>query len=95
MGLCGSTLTPEEKHSKMVENELQKEHAREKQKVKLLLLGACNSCSVISVFSIRIGAGESGKSTLFKQMKVRSTNAALDNVRQLMHVTAHLWSGIL
>mmetsp|Transcript_6188 Transcript_6188/g.9736 ORF Transcript_6188/g.9736 Transcript_6188/m.9736 type:complete len:377 (-) Transcript_6188:120-1250(-) len=58
MGLCGSSMSAEEKkeaaQNKALEAAARKEQAQESQKLKLLLLGA----------------GESGKSTLFKQMKL-------------------------
>lgn len=54
MGNCGGSLTEDEIKSRQIEAELAKEKAREESKLKLLLLGA----------------GESGKSTLFKQMKI-------------------------
>eukprot|EP01089_Gocevia_fonbrunei_P003699 TRINITY_DN13657_c0_g1_i1.p1 TRINITY_DN13657_c0_g1~~TRINITY_DN13657_c0_g1_i1.p1 ORF type:complete len:354 (-),score=75.24 TRINITY_DN13657_c0_g1_i1:52-1113(-) len=60
MGNCCVALSEEQKESKKknatIERELQAERRRIKEEVKLLLLGA----------------GESGKSTIFKQMKVIS-----------------------
>lgn len=58
MGACGSSLTPEQLEAKKanaaIERDMQKQNEIMNSKVKLLLLGA----------------GESGKSTLFKQMKI-------------------------
>jgi hypothetical protein len=58
MGACVSNLSEEEKErlmkSRRLERELNRAAQHDEQKVKLLLLGA----------------GESGKSTIFKQMKV-------------------------
>lgn len=63
MGACGSKLTAEERaeliRSKELEQRAKKEQIAEASKLKLLLLGA----------------GESGKSTLFKQMKILFTQS--------------------
>jgi len=58
MGICGSSLTPDEKQSladnQKLEQVLQKKQNEENRVIKLLLLGT----------------GESGKSTVFKQMQI-------------------------
>mmetsp|Transcript_7721 Transcript_7721/g.10106 ORF Transcript_7721/g.10106 Transcript_7721/m.10106 type:complete len:124 (+) Transcript_7721:664-1035(+) len=59
MGNCGGGMTEEDKRNRELELMMRQEKERDAQKLKLLLLGA----------------GESGKSTLFKQMKILYSSA--------------------
>ena len=83
-GLCsGGALTPEEKEAqrmnKLIEKGLVKDRQRLREETKLLLLGTNTTKSneklllpTINTTKSTQGSGESGKSTIFKQMKIIS-----------------------
>eukprot|EP00924_Labyrinthula_sp_SR-Ha-C_P005430 maker-scaffold_1-snap-gene-31.37-mRNA-1 protein AED:0.01 eAED:0.01 QI:145/1/1/1/1/1/2/489/384 len=76
MGQClGGAMSEEEKRNKLIEADMRKAQQRENAKIKLLLLGA----------------GESGKSTLFKQMKLLYTERHdfTDTEREKFRVLVH------
>lgn len=81
MGCAGSKMSPSEEASRIVDKEmaaeLQKEKDMSDKKIKLLLLGA----------------GESGKSTIFKQMKVLYGKQYKDS--ELMQNAPAIYSNIL
>ncbi len=70
MGACGSNLTPEQREqmarSKALDRRMSLDNNIEEQKIKLLLLGA----------------GESGKSTIFKQMRILYGDKMKDEERK-------------
>jgi len=78
MGLCASGMSSEEREamerSKALDKQLKEDAERAAKDVKLLLLGTKISSFFYSkrkiVLFSRLGAGESGKSTILKQMKI-------------------------
>jgi hypothetical protein len=81
MGICRSRLTPEQNqelgNSKLIDKQMREEAEREATKIKLLLLGT----------------GESGKSTLFKQMRILYGNGF--NADDCGRYKWHIWANII
>lgn len=81
MGLCSSRNTPEQNQelgqSKLIDKQMREDAAKEEIKIKLLLLGT----------------GESGKSTIFKQMRILYGNGF--NNEELSRFKWYIWSNIV
>jgi guanine nucleotide-binding protein subunit alpha len=77
MGLCQSSEkdNPERKRSNEIDRYLEKERGIREKECKILLLGK-NGLRVLqeSVLTSNSGSGESGKSTVLKQMKIINLN---------------------
>lgn len=75
MGNCASQTDREEKSkSDAIDRLLEEDSKRFKKECKILLLGASSSLSLILNQPGWVGSGESGKSTIVKQMKIIHQN---------------------
>lgn len=81
MGICRSKLTTEQNQelgqSKLIDKQMREDAAKESIKIRLLLLGT----------------GESGKSTIFKQMRILYGNGYDHD--ELIRFKWHIWSNIV
>ena len=92
MGGCVSTIDEAGKlHSEAIDKQLEEDHKKYKRECKSLLLGALECCLSVSLLSqsITLGSGESGKSTIVKQMKIIHQNGfspeELDTFRPIIY----------
>lgn len=90
MGIsCGKSLPAETQENRKIEKYLREENAHYRSELKLLLLGIFSGLSVVVNATI-LGAGESGKSTIAKQMQILhnsgfSQQERLDYVSTITH----------
>lgn len=84
MGNCGSSNTEQNRISKNHDRKIEEEQQAKREEVKLLLLGnleriLCQVFLEINYKLVKTGTGESGKSTVFKQMKVIQVGGGFTN----------------
>ncbi|GMI44526.1 hypothetical protein TrCOL_g1511 [Triparma columacea] len=77
MGACGSKSDPESKNALAIQQELERQYQEQQNKIRLLLLGA----------------GESGKSTIFKQIRILYGPGFSENDR--MHYVGAIQNNVI
>ena len=92
MGGCVSTVDEAGRlHSEAIDRQLEEDHKKYKRECKILLLGALECCLAAPLLShfATLGSGESGKSTIVKQMKIIHQNGfspdELDTFRPIIY----------
>lgn len=98
MGCTGSKVDPQEKElsqrNAKIERQLRVDRKKESQTVKILLLGRPN-CLGVSIQELTrcAGAGESGKSTIIKQMRIIHSSGFQDDER--VQIKAVIFSNLV
>jgi guanine nucleotide-binding protein G(i) subunit alpha len=95
MGACGSTEVGEDveqkKRSQMIDKKLEEDSRRLRRECKILLLGKAaydTSTEVVALIGFK-GSGESGKSTIVKQMKIIHQNGYTQDELSLYRLTIY------
>jgi guanine nucleotide-binding protein G(i) subunit alpha len=95
MGACGSTEaggedTEQKKRSQAIDRKLEEDSRRLRRECKILLLGrSFTDQRDYGRSNLRPGSGESGKSTIVKQMKIIHQNGYSQEERALYRLTVY------
>ena len=95
MGACQSMQNGDEeekrKRSRAIDAKLEEDSRRLRKECKILLLGMLNSSRLLDNFGLplQIGSGESGKSTIVKQMKIIHQNGYTKDELALYRLTIY------